>query len=63
MVGASATINVSLEDTALDEVVVTGIGAVERQRSVSSVVTIGEEQIEGLAFTNPSMPYKVELLV
>jgi TonB-dependent SusC/RagA subfamily outer membrane receptor len=54
-VGASATINVSLESsTALDEVVVTGIGAVERQRSVSSVVTIGEEQIEGLAFTNPS---------
>tara|TARA_B100001939_G_scaffold133433_1_gene115945 strand:+ start:4 stop:3060 length:3057 start_codon:yes stop_codon:yes gene_type:complete len=54
-VGASATINVSLESsTALDEVVVTGIGAVERQRSVSSIVTIGEEQIEGLAFTNPS---------
>ena len=52
-VGSSSTIDVALNsDNTLDEVIVTGIGTQERQRSVSSTVVIGEEVIEGLAFTN-----------
>ena len=53
-VGSSSTVNVSLESsTALDEVIVTGIGTQERQRSVASTVTIGEEVLENLTFISP----------
>ena len=53
-VGSSSTVNVSLESsTALDEVIVTGIGTQERQRSVASTVTVGEEVLENLTFISP----------
>jgi len=53
-VGSSSTVNVSLESsTALEEVIVTGIGTQERQRSVASTVTIGEEVLENFTFISP----------
>ena len=53
-VGSSSTVDVSLESsTALDEVIVTGIGTQERQRSVASTVTVGEEYLENLSFVSP----------
>lgn len=53
-VGSSFSINVSLESsTALEEVIVTGIGTQERQRSVASTVTVGEEILENLTFVSP----------
>ena len=53
-VGTSSTVNVSLESsTALDEVVVTGIGSQERSKSVASIVTVKSDLIENSAFTSP----------
>ena len=53
-VGSSSSIDVSLESsTALEEVIVTGIGTQERQRSVASTVTVGEEILENLTFVSP----------
>ena len=54
-VGTSSTVNVSLESsTALDEVVVTGIGSQERsKRLTSGSVVVGSELIENSAFTSP----------
>ena len=53
-VGSSSTVNVSLESsTALEEVIVTGIGTQERQRSVASAVTVGGEVLENLTFISP----------
>ena len=53
-VGASSTVDVSLESsTALEEVIVTGIGTQARQRSVASTVTVGEEILENLSFVSP----------
>jgi TonB-linked SusC/RagA family outer membrane protein len=53
-VGTSSTVNASLESsTALEEVVVTGIGSQERSKSVASIVTVKSELIENSAFTSP----------
>ena len=53
-VGTSSTVNASLESsTALEEVVVTGISSIERQRSVSSVSVVESELLENLTFTSP----------
>ena len=52
-VGDSAVVNVSLNSsTALEEVVVTGITAQERQRSVATTTTVGGELIETIPFTS-----------